>query len=660
MNSRLIWLGLTFALAMTIACSTSPTPETESGATTPVARSGPVSTNKNDYPVFPDADAGADPAVPAEQGGKGFQGEGWETNTDFDLIGDPHALKGGTYHDFTIDFPATLRVAGPESNTQTSAGVTNMVYETLLGIDPTTEAYIPALATHWKISPDHMTYWFRIDPNGRFSDGTPVTSEDVVATYDFNMDKTLQEPTNQITFGKMERPVAESKYIVRVKAKELNWRNFLYFSASLPILPAHILKTVNGEKYIKEYNYNMLPGTGPYIVREADVVKGKSITVRRRKDYWAAKARANVGTGNFDAWQIVIVRDVNLAFEMFKKGELDTYYFFSFNTRRWIEDLEIPIVQRGLVQKRKVYNDVPRRWSGFAHNTRVAPFNDIRVRKALALLLNRRQIIEKLMYNLYEPLNSFFAGSPYENPDNPKNEYDPQEGLKLLAEAGWKTRDSQGRLVKDGAPLQIELIYHSTTLEPQLTVFQEDLRKVGISLNLRLLTFETKIQLIDQRKFQMAEVIYGGLRFPNPETSWHSSLADQPESGNATGFKNARVDELCSLYDKMFNVEDRVKAVREMDGIVANSYNYTLTWTLPYTRIAYWNKFGFPPGHYSRMGDPDSIPGIWWIDPAKEAKLKQALTDPSMKLDVGDIDDKYWLDYEKNHPQTPPTTRRVQ
>src|SRR5216117_4595840 len=102
-------LVLAFALALTAGCSSS-TPDNSSGsASTPTARTTPVSMNKDDYPIFPDADAGADPAVPAEQGGKGFTGEGWETNTDFDLIGDPRALKGGLYREYTSDFPGTLR-----------------------------------------------------------------------------------------------------------------------------------------------------------------------------------------------------------------------------------------------------------------------------------------------------------------------------------------------------------------------------------------------------------------------------------------------------------------------------------------------------------------------------------------------------------------------
>jgi microcin C transport system substrate-binding protein len=658
MKRTLLVLIPALALALTAACSRSTTPEEGSGASSVRPRSGPVSLNKEDYPVFPDADAGADPSVSAEQGGKGFTGEGWETNTDFDFIGDPRALKGGMLRDFTIDFPATLRTEGPESNTQTAREVAAVVYETLLGLHPTTEEYIPSLATHWQVSADKMTYRFRINPNARFSDGQPVTAEDVVTTYDLLMDETLQDPSNRFVFGKLERPVAESKYIVRVKAKELNWRNFLYFSASMMILPSHILKTINGEKYIRDYNYNMLPGTGPYLVRESDVVRGNSITPRRRNDYWAEKARANVGLNNFDVLRTVVVRDVNLAFEMFKKGDLDTFTFLT--SRQWVQDLEFENIQRGLIQKRRVFNSAPRGTAGIAYNTRRPPFDDIRVRKALTLLLNRPQMIEKIMFNQVEPMNSHFAGSPYENPANPKNAYDPQGALNLLGEAGWKTRDAQGRLVKNGVPLQVELLYHSQTLEPQLTVYQEDLRRVGIGLNLRLVTFETKVQLMQERRFQMVEFIYGGLQFPNPETSWHSSLADVENTNNITGFKNARVDEICSLYDKMFSVEERIRAVREVDGIVTNAYHHTLFWTAPYFRVIYWNRYGMPSGLVSRTGDAASIPIMWWIDPDKEIKLQQALKDSSLKLEVGATDDKYWIEYEKNQPASSSTMRRVQ
>jgi microcin C transport system substrate-binding protein len=606
-----------------------------------------VSTNKADYPVFPDADAGADPSVSAEQGGKGFDGKGWDTNADFDLIGDPHALKGGLIRDSLPDFPGTLRMEGPESNTQFNYEVEGLAYEGLLGLHPTTLQYMPSLATHWQISPDKLTYRFRINPNARFSDGTPVTSDDVTASYEFRMDKTLQSPMNQLIYGKLNRPVAESKYIVRVQSKDKNWRTFLYFSTML-ILPAHVLKTVNGDAYLKQYNFKILPGTGPYTIREEDIVKGQTITVRRRPDYWAAKARANVGLNNFDTMQFSVVRDENLAFEKFKKGELDI--FDVLRARQWAEETNFDSIQRGLIQKRKVFNDYPQGVQGFAFNTRVPPFDDVRVRKALTLLLNRKELLAKIMFNEYLPENSYVADTPYENPDDPKNEYDPQQALKLLADAGWNSRNNQGQLVKNGVPLQIELLYTSQTFEPHLTVYQEDLRNVGINLNLRLITPETQFQMVNERKFQMAHLAWGGSPFPDLEGNWQSSLADVNNTNNITGFKSAEVDDLLKQYDGMFDIADRIRTIRKIDGILANAYQYVLLWDAPFTRILYWNRFGTPPGYLTRTGDFYMAQQMWWFDPAKDAQLQKALRDSSVKLEVGPTENHYWDEYGKAHP----------
>src|SRR5262249_24434355 len=152
---------------------------------------------------------------------------------------DPHAVKGGLIRDYMLDFPGTLRLQGPESNSAFNYGVTSMLYEALLGTDYRTLEFVPGLATHWQISQAKMTYRFRITRNACFSDGTAVSADDVVATYDFLMDKTANDPSNIMTYSKLERPVPESKYIVRVKAKELNWRNFLYFGG-MAILPAKV------------------------------------------------------------------------------------------------------------------------------------------------------------------------------------------------------------------------------------------------------------------------------------------------------------------------------------------------------------------------------------------------------------------------------------
>lgn len=617
----------------------------EPAATAATAQPGaPANLDKNAYPVFPGADEGADPAVPADQGGKGFTGEGWETNTAYDLVGDPRAVKGGVLKEYVLDFPGTLRIEGPESNTALNYMIGPMVYESLLSVHPTTLDYIPVLATHWQISADRSIYRYRINPNARWSDGQPVVADDVVATWSFLMDKGLQSPSSQMVFGKFEKPVAESKYIVRVQSKVLNWRNFLYFSG-MSILPAHVLKTVDGAAYLKDYNFKFLPGTGAYRVDEADIVKGKSVSIRRRNDYWADKVRRNVGLNNFEEIREIVVRDQKLAFEMFKKGDIDNYFVNI--SRQWVEELNFDRVQRGLIQKRKIFNDSPSGFSGMALNTRKAPFSDIRVRKALALLHNRDELINKLFFKEYVPQNSYYAGGIYENPNNPKNLYDQQAALQLLAEAGWNTRDAQGRLVKNGQPLSLEIIYGDKGSETWLTVYQEELRKVGIGLNLRLVTPETMFKLVMDRNFDMVNMAWGGLLFPNPETSFGSSLADVPNNNNITGFKDPKVDALLVEYDKEFDPKKRAAIIQQIDGIVANSYQYILGWDAPFQRIAYWNKFGHPEGYLTRVGDHRDIPSLWWIDPQKEAELRRALGDNSAKLPVGETEVRYWIEFGK-------------
>ena len=635
---------------MTSACGGSPPssapPVPATSPSPPLANRAAVSVDKNAYPVFPALDAGADPSVPAEQGGRGFKDDGWQTKTDYELIGDPRALKGGVIREAQVDFPGTLRIYGPESNTVLNGAIQSLVYETLLNVDPTTLDFIPALATHWQVSPDKLTYRFRINPNARWSDGQPVTADDVVASWVFVMDKGLQEPMSQLVYAKFEKPVAESKYLVSVKSTQLNWRNFLYFGASLTILPAHVLKTIDGARYVKEYNFKFLPGSGPYTVREADIAKGKSVTVRRRTDYWAEKHRRNVGLNNFDEIREIVVRDQNLQLEMFKKGDLDYYDFNVNRVRQWVQELNFDRVQRGLIQKRKVYNDNPTGVRGLAFNTRKAPFNDIGFRKALTYLFNRKQFVEKLYFNEPMTLNSYYAGL-YENPNNPKSQYDPQLALKLLAEARWKNRDSQGRLVKDGRPLALELLYSRQDQEPFLTTYQDDLRKVGIGLNLRLVTPETLFQLVSERKFDLVSIGWTGLVFPNPETSYSSKLADANYTNNIDGIKNARIDELLDIYDKEFDQQKRIAIIREIDGILARQYDYILTWELPFQAIAYWNKFGHPDSYLTRIGDYRDLIPLWWIDPQKQQQLNRAMTDPSVKLDIGMTDVRYWPDFDR-------------
>jgi microcin C transport system substrate-binding protein len=600
---------------------------------------------------------GADPSVPAEMGGAGFEAiaaaQGWQTSTlsaeQLEFVTDTTAKKGGRITLAINEYPATFRSYGKDENTQETRAVHGMVYESLLGTNPLTLDFLPSLATHWKVGEDQQSYTFRIDPNARFSYGHPVTSDDVVATWKLAVDSTILSPSTNASFSEFEQPVAVSKYIVSVKSKTKNWKNMLYF-AGMEILPAHVISTINGKQYLDQYQYEMPPGSGPYAVMSADIKKGNSVALTRRADWWAKDNPTNRGTYNFDKIVMTVVRDERLQLERFKKGETD-FYLIS-RASYWVEEFDPKkddLLKRGLILKKKVFNANPAGFQGLAFNTRRAPFNDVKVRQAFALLFNRKQIIEKLMYNQYEPTYSFYAASPYENPSNPRVEYDPTKAAQLLTEAGYSQRNAEGILTKNGQPLTIEMLIYQQQ-ERFLTPVQQDFKQAGIKLNLRTMDNTTWFTMLTEGNYQLAMMGWGGLLYPNPKTSFHSSLATNLPSNNITGFKNAMADELIERERLTFDPTARVQILQQLDGILAQEYHYAFAWHAPYVRLVWWNKFGMPKFTISRINDWRDVLGSWWFDPEKDQKLREARSDKSIKIqDPLPEEDRFWQEYDKTH-----------
>ena len=259
-------------------------------APAPDGASGACRQTRTAYAVFPDADAGADPSVPADQGGRGFTGEGWDTNTDYDLIGDPRAVKGGVLRQAMMtDFPGDVPLLRPERQRSGTSRSTRLVYESLLYLHPTTLEYIPGLATHWQISDDRRTYRFRINPNARWSDGMPVTADDVVASWRLAVDKALQDPARNLHLRQL-RTAGRRKQVHRLGPGQdaRTGRTSCTSPCGAHIGGLFIYAGARPEGRHRrrltssEYNYRMLPGTGPYHVSEQDVERGRSIRIRRR------------------------------------------------------------------------------------------------------------------------------------------------------------------------------------------------------------------------------------------------------------------------------------------------------------------------------------------------------------------------------------------
>ncbi|MBI5402228.1 MAG: hypothetical protein HY959_02410 [Ignavibacteriae bacterium] len=594
----------------------------------------PVSIKKYETPP------GADPSVSAESGGNGFTGDGWETNSNYNSQGKPDAVKGGSISMSLIDFPNTLRIAGKDYNNEFNTVCGNLLYESLLNIDPVTSDYIPYLATHWKILDDNMTYKFRINPNARWADGKPLTADDFIATWKLFSDPGILNPYTNELMNSFETPAAESKYIISVKSKTASWKQFYFISAVLKVLPAHYLQNISGKDYVEKYNHIYIPGTGPYVILEKDIVKSQSINLCRNIDYWGEKEKFNKGINNFDIIKFVFVSDESLEYEKFKKGEIDIV-----SVRRvssWKDKFDFDEVSRGLILKSRIFNEKLSGIQGISINTRKAPYDDIRVRKALFYAFDRNKFNEKFFSNSYNLMNSYFAGSEYENPSNPKFGFNLDSARNLLSEAGWTEKNQDGYLLKNGKIFEIDMPFQKG-MDRYFTVYQEDLKKIGIKLNLKEIDLTTTLKLGDERNFTLLPITWTALPVPNPEGSFKSGLADEKNNTNWQGIKDIKLDELCDRYAVTFNYIERVKIIRQIDKILTEYVGYILMWYAPYQRIVFHNKFGYPEGILGRINGSESALYLWYCDSEKISAYNDAINNAGKIIDKGEVDNKYWL-----------------
>lgn len=626
---------LLFISIIFYSCGDNGSKKTSSGMNTQ-----PISIKKFDTPP------GADPSVSAEMGGAGFTGDGWTTAVDYNYLGDSKAVKGGQIIWSIPDFPATLRSVGKDENSYYTRMAQSLMYEPLLDSDPVNEEYTPRLATHWQISEDKKTFKFRINPDARWADGKPVIADDYIATFKLLLDPTILTGNDVYYKENFTMPVAESKYIISISATKVGW---LYFAsaAGIRLMPAHVIGGMPGGEYLEKFNYDCVPGSGPYYIRKEDIDKGRSITLRRRSDYWGEKERFATGLFNFDIIKTDVISDETLTYEKFKKGEIDVY---SVNRAQWwAEKTDFEEVKRGVVQKRKIYNQNPGGLSGIVLNMRKPPFDDIKIRKAFAMLYDIDKFNEKLFFNSYTPIKSHFSGTVYENPNNKRVNFNLDSAIILLEEAGWTEKNADGYRMKNGQPFELEMTFTQPSQERYFTIFQEDLKRAGIKLNLKQVDGTTAFKIGNERSFTLMPANWGGQNPPNLEFNVTTKTADDPNSTNWSGIKIPRIDEIADQYAETFDKKERIKQVREVDGLLVAQQPYVYGWYADYQRLLFQNKFGYPKWYLARFDDyyggkELGIFAIWWLDPEKYEQYQEAVKDPNKKMDVGEVEETYWID----------------
>lgn len=584
-----------------------------------------------------------------------FDPSQWKTSRPGPSVAEPGARRGGILRLPLAEYPPTLRTEGPNSRLKTLSDIHNLIYETLLGYDMVLGDYVPRLATHWQIGPDKRTFRFRLNPRARWADGRPVTADDVQATFEHLLREDRKDPLVAELYGdKIEAVRVLDRYTVEIRGKRPEWDTMLLVATQTKIYPAAYIR-MDGETYLTEWNWRLPPGSGPYELRPEDLVKGRSITVRRRSDWWDQDNPNNLGMYNFEAVRWEVILDEELTYQKFLAGELDALMIM--RAQRWVDevDREKP-VQMGWVQKRKIYTLEPQGYGGYCFNLRTPPFNDRNVRLAFAHLFNRELLFEKFFFYQYEYIDSYFPGQIYARPRARRVEYNPRKARQLLAESGWIRRDSQGFLVnRQGQRFPtLTLEFSNPGFERIHQVMADELwQQAGIKMNLKLVNGASLLKKVWEYQFTVTFFNWTASLFPDMEPQFASRYADAPQSNNLNGYKNPQADRIMDAYRYEFDLKKRIAMYQRLDEILFNDHPYALAWYAPYFRVLYWDKFGHPPEYTDRYtSDLNCIIRYWWIDEERmrrteNNKARGVANYPGKELNQYDaVEHTWWLSHE--------------
>lgn len=537
-----------------------------------------------------------------------------ESGGEPDPVADSTAKRGGVINLWGGPFPKSLNCWLDYNSF--SVEVSGLMFEALVALHATEDRPVGILAESWEISEDKRTFTFRLDPRAKWSDGKPITAADLRFYYD-----TIMNPKNltslfRVDLRRFDPPEVVDERTIRMTAREAHWMNF-WTAAQLVAFPKHLWENKN----FNDINFDFGAVSGPYEI--GDVKTNRYILMRRRGDWWGRAKRYNVGRYNFDYIRYRPTDDRNKVLELLKKGDVDLYAIYT--SELWARQTDFPAVQRNWILRQTIYNREPKSFQGLAMNLRRPLFQDVRIRRALSHLLNREEMNAKLMYDSYFLLNCYYPDLYPDNrkPGAPDFNFDPEKARALFAEAGWRA-NAQGILEKEGAPLRITILHHGEDLR-HLSIFQQDLKRVGVEANIDLISYSTYIKRVQNHDFDITWRNWGATRLQDPEALWSSKEADEPASNNICGLKDPEIDALIGAQKTEMDAARRKDILRQIDSRLVDIVPYILMWQSDRHRLLYWNRFGTPRFVLDKFNREDSASTYWWFDPDKAKALDEAM-----------------------------------
>ncbi|MAF90490.1 MAG: peptide ABC transporter substrate-binding protein [Bdellovibrionaceae bacterium] len=523
-------------------------------------------------------------------------------STALAVIGNPNAPVGGTVYFDLGGEPATLN---PYTSTDGYSQIIHAyVFDTMTTRNPDTYEVEPNLAEKFEISKDGLSFTFYLRKDAKFHDGKPISTEDVKFSYESIMNPDYKAIVLRPFYTFITDVIVHDSHKITFKVKEKYFKN-IDFIGGMPILEKS--KYGNPKKSMNKKLY----GSGPYILDQWQ--KGRKIILKRNDKWWGFKLDSNKGLYNYKKIVYRFVRENNVKVEMLKKGTLD---FLAMRPIAF-EKLAVGEAWGKKVFKVKAENKAARGYGFVGWNLNSPKLNDSKVREALSLLLDRNFIVDKFLYNLYEPITGpWNQHSMYADSSVKADSFDPQKALKLFREAGWKDSDKNGVLDKmiNGKKVDMSLTIITAADETLkiLTTYKEEAKKVGVDIDLKLVEWQTLKKLRSERKYEGMALAWGGIVHLDPHQIFHSDNAVAGGS-NFVDYKNKEVDKLIDKARGIMSNKERAPLLKKVFKQIAMDRPYLFMFTPKYSLY----------GHTKRMKKvKDSLTysvgsEYWWVEKEK-------------------------------------------
>jgi peptide/nickel transport system substrate-binding protein len=549
---------------------------------------------------------------------------------------DPAAPKGGRLVQGVLGTfdnlnPFIVRGIAPQS-------IRGYVVESLMarGYDEPFTLY-GLLARKVETNPQRSFVTFHLDPAAKFSDGKPVTAEDVLFSWQLLRDK--GRPNHRTYYAKVALAEVIGDGAVRFDLSGSDDRELPLILGLMPVLARHAVNPATFE----ETSFQTPLGSGPYVVSQVD--PGKSVTLKRDPNYWGRDLPINRGLWNFDEIRFDYYREANSHLEAFKRGLYDIRN--EHDPGRWQVAYDFPAARDGRVIKEALPSGMPKTSTFFVFNTRRAIFSDIRVREAISLLFDFEWINHSYFFDLYRRTAGYFDGSELSSRGRPADErerallapfsdavradvldgtWSPpasdgsgrdrrtlKRALDLFAAAGFELRGTELVERASGRPFTFEIMVTSRDEERLALLFSQSLKRAGIAARVRVVDavqYEGRRLAYD---FDMIENRWDQSLSPGNEQAfyWGSVAAGQPGTRNYMGVKSPAVDAMIAALLKAESREDFVAAVRALDRVLISGFYVIPLFHLPAQWVARWDTIG-RPATTSLYG---YLPETWWREP---------------------------------------------